>query len=43
MAVAYVQAPEPDNGSSLGDEARYLVLRNLLVSSSTGRDGDLEG
>ena len=44
MAVACVQAHlNPTMESSLRDEAHYLVVRNLLVTASTGRDGDLEG
>lgn len=44
MAVACVQAHlNPTMDTSLRDEAHYLVVRNLLVTASTGLDGDLEG
>ncbi len=44
MAVACVQAHlNPTMDSSLRDEAHYLVVRNLLVTASTGREGDLDG
>ena len=44
MAVGCVQAHlNPTFDVTLRDEAHYLVLRNLLVTASTGRDGDLEG
>ena len=44
MAVGCVQAHlNPAFDVTLRDEAHYLVLRNLLVTASTGRDGDLEG
>ncbi len=44
MAVGAVQAHlNPAFDVTLRDEAHYLVLRNLLVTASTGRDGDLEG
>lgn len=44
MAVGAVQAHlNPAFDTTLRDEAHYLVLRNLLVTASTGRDGDLEG
>lgn len=44
MAVGAVQAHlNPAYDVNLRDEAHYLVLRNLLVTASTGRDGDLEG
>jgi len=44
MAVGAVQAHlNPAYDVTLRDEAHYLVLRNLLVTASTGREGDLEG
>lgn len=44
MAVGCVQAHlNPTFDVTLRDEAHYLVLRNLLVTASTGREGDLEG
>jgi len=44
MAVGCVQAHlNPTFDVALRDEAHYLVLRNLLVTASTGREGDLEG
>lgn len=44
MAVGAVQAHlHPTGEDTLRDEAHYLVLRNLLVTASTGREGDTEG
>ena len=44
MAVGAVQGHlNPTMDDTLRDEAHYLVLRNLLVTASTGREGDPEG
>ncbi|GAA1406044.1 hypothetical protein AUR04nite_16980 [Glutamicibacter uratoxydans] len=44
MAVGAVQGHlNPTMDDTLRDEAHYLVLRNLLVTASTGREGDVEG
>ncbi|WP_313810410.1 hypothetical protein [Glutamicibacter sp.] len=44
MAVGAVQGHlNPTMDDTLRDEAHYLVLRNLLVTASTGREGDMDG